>query len=105
MRVVADVIDVCDDSASLCVYVSDFYTFIYMYVLAAERLYIRRSEQHDACGGTYPVDGAERGQGVHSDCPVCGTDRRPGAGWGQSGYFKGTAGLHNSGTITHSHAQ
>lgn len=32
MWFVADVIDVYDDSASWCVYVSDLYTFIYIYV-------------------------------------------------------------------------
>lgn len=86
---------------SMCLIYKHLFTYtVCAYVLAAERLYIRRSQQHDACGGTYPVDGAERGQGVHSHCTVCGTDRRPGAGWGQSGYFKGTAGLHNSRTIT-----
>lgn len=58
---------------------------------AAVRLHIGHSQQHDAGGGAHPVDGAERGPGLHADRPVRGAHRRPGAGWRHPGHIQGKA--------------
>lgn len=69
MPVVADMIDVHDESAScVCVYVCAVTVrtvcvivrmHLFAYMSAAGRLHIRHSQQHDAGGGAHPVDGAE----------------------------------------------
>lgn len=70
MPVVADMIDVHDESASSCVrvgFISTVCVIVYMHPFAymsacapaAGGLYIRHSQQHDASGGACPVDGAE----------------------------------------------
>lgn len=65
-----------------------------VHVPAAVWLYIGHSQQHDAGGRACSVDGAERGQGLHSDSPVCGAHCGPGAGWRQSGHIKGNSDLY-----------
>lgn len=75
----------------VCVWATSMFISTMACVPAAGRLCVRHSQQHDACGGAHPVDGAERGQGVHTHRPVCGAHRGPCADWRQSGHFKGTA--------------